>query len=86
MKKMVYKGHTKYLPMDHPMHGTDVRPIPPRLRACNWLKLWIDAGQTKVARMEGLNVFYALPYWGHLLINHILNPMHCFKNVVVSIW
>ena len=22
----------------------------------------------------------------HLLINHLLDPMHCFKNVAVSIW
>ena len=62
MKKMVYEVHTKYLPMDHPMRGTDVRPTPPRMRACDWLKLWTNARQTKVARMKGLNAFYALPY------------------------
>ena len=86
MKKMVYKGHTKYLPMDHPMRGTDVRPIPPKMKACNWLKLWIDARQTQVPRMKGLNAFFALPYWEHLLINHLLDPMHCFKNVEMSMW
>ena len=86
MKKMVYKGHTKYLPMDHPMRGTDVRPIPPKMRACNWLKLWTDARQIEVVGMKGLNAFYALPYWEHLLINHPLDPMHCFPNVAIAIW
>ena len=36
--------------------------------------------------MKGINAFYALPYWVNLLINHFLDPMHCFKNVVVSMW
>ena len=62
MKNMVYEGHTNYLPMDHPMRGKDVRPIPPKMRAYNWLNLWRDAGQTQVVGMKGLNAFYALPY------------------------
>ena len=86
MKKMVYKGHTKYLPTDHSMHGIGVRSIPPRMRACDWLKLWTNAGQIEVAGMKGLNAFYALPYLEHLLINHLLDLMHYFKNVAVSVW
>ena len=61
MKKMVYQGHTKYLPVDHPMRGPDVRPVPARMRACNWLKLWTDAREADLAGIKGLNAFYALP-------------------------
>ena len=68
------------------MRVTDVRPIPPKMRACNWLKLWTNARQTQVVGMIKLNVFYALPYCKHILISHQLDPMHCFKNVAMSIW
>ena len=36
--------------------------------------------------MKRLNAFYGLPYWEDLLINHLLDPMHVFKNVGVAIW
>ena len=75
-----------YLPMDHPILGTDVRPIPPRMRACNWLKLWTNAGQTQVPKMKGIITFYALPYWRKFLINNLLDPMHIFKNVARILW
>jgi hypothetical protein len=30
-------------------------------------------------------VFYELPYWEHLKIGHLLDPMHIFKNVSSSL-
>ena len=36
--------------------------------------------------MKGVNTFSALPYWEELLINHLLDPMHIFKNVAQQIW
>ena len=30
--------------------------------------------------------FYELPYWKHLKISHLLDPMHIFKNVSSSLW
>ena len=30
--------------------------------------------------------FYELPYWEHLKIAHLLDPMHIFKNVSSSLW
>ena len=65
MKKMVYKGHKKYLLIDHPMHGENVRSIPHKMRACDWSKLWIDARKIEVVGIKLLNAFYALPYWKH---------------------
>ena len=36
--------------------------------------------------MKTLNCFHSLPYWHKLLINHLLDPMHIFKNVSQVIW
>jgi len=31
-------------------------------------------------------IFYELPYWEHLKISHLLDPVHIFKNVSTSLW
>jgi hypothetical protein len=31
-------------------------------------------------------VFYELPYWEHLKIIHLLDPMHILKNISSSLW
>ena len=31
-------------------------------------------------------VFYELPYWEHLKISHLLDPMHIFKNDSSYLW
>jgi hypothetical protein len=36
--------------------------------------------------MKKKSIFYELPYWKDLLISHLLNPMHIFKNVADSIF
>ena len=36
--------------------------------------------------MKRLSIFHTLPYWGDLLINHLLDPMHIFKNVGEVLW
>ena len=36
--------------------------------------------------MKTLNCFHSLPYWHKLLINHLLNPVHIFKNVSQLVW
>jgi len=37
-------------------------------------------------RMRKKFAFYELPYWKHLKISHLLDPMHIFKNVSSSSW
>jgi hypothetical protein len=32
-------------------------------------------------RMKRQFVFYVLPYWEHLKISHLLDPMHILKNI-----
>jgi hypothetical protein len=36
--------------------------------------------------MKNKFVFYELPYWEHLKIFHLIDPMHIFKNVSSSLW
>ena len=36
--------------------------------------------------MKRLSIFHQLPYWDDLLINHLLDPMHIFKNIVDMLW
>jgi hypothetical protein len=31
--------------------------------------------------MKRKSIFYELPYWKDILISHLLDPMHIFKNV-----
>jgi hypothetical protein len=33
-----------------------------------------------------LSIFFRLPYWCDLKVNHLLDPMHIFKNVTSSIF
>ena len=87
LKKMVYEGHTKYLPMDHHLRGRYQREIPKTMTVADWKTAWDDNDDgASLAGIKGVNIFYTLPYWGELLIHHLLDPMHCFKNVAVAIW
>ena len=36
--------------------------------------------------MNMKSIFYELPYWEHINISHLLDPMHIFKNVSSSLW
>ena len=36
--------------------------------------------------MKCLNCFHELPYWHKLLITHLLDPMHMFKNIPEILW
>ena len=36
--------------------------------------------------MTRYSIFFCLPYWSELKINHLLDPLHIFKNVAQQIW
>ena len=36
--------------------------------------------------MKRKSIFYELPYWDHLKVSHLLDPMHIFKNVSCYFW
>ena len=51
----------------------------------DWKQAWESGKEFPQQGMKGVNAFYALTYSEELLINHLLDPMHCFKNVVVVV-
>lgn len=84
LKKMVYEGHRRFLPNDHPLRGGFLGAA---------LKTWSMSSQYNAwqenpgyIRMKRLSIFHELPYWRKLLINHLLDPMHIFKNVGQILW
>ena len=36
--------------------------------------------------MKRKSVFYELPFWKHLKISHLPDPIHILKNVLSSLW
>ena len=36
--------------------------------------------------MKRKSIFYELPYWEHLKISHLLDPIHILINVSSSLW
>ena len=71
------------------LHEGNLRRVPLRphlLIATDWKKKWENAGNTPCPGMKRLSIFHTLPYWDKLLINHLLDPMHIFKNIGETIW
>ena len=89
LHKVVYEGHRKYFDKDNSMLRNVVEPKPKVWKAKDWYDHWMTCEpnkKKKIPRMKALNCFHTLPYWHHLLINHLLDPMHIFKNVACVIW
>ena len=84
LRKVVYEGHQKYFDRRRNVH--DAKPH--IWRAKYWFEHWEKRDEigTKIAGMKTLNYVHSLPYWQELLINHLLDPMHTFKNVSQAIW
>lgn len=52
----------------------------------DWEAYWNGMESPPPPGMTRYSIFYRLPYWAHLKINHLLDPMHIFKNVAQGIW
>ena len=86
MKKIVYEGHKKYLPENHPLRDGFIGRPPRMWKAVDWRTCWeLDPLQAPPG-MKRLSIFHQLPYWNDLLINHLLDPMHIFKNIAEVLW
>lgn len=96
LKKVVYEGHRKYFD-EGCSKRRNVRDVKPTVwKAKDWFEHWEKSDQMKASTssskkkmnpgMKTLNCFHSLPYWHNLLINHLLDPMHIFKNVSQLIW
>ena len=84
LRKMIYQGHKRFLPDNHTLRGGFLG------RAS---KMWSVEAQYSAWQenpglygMKRLSIFHTLPYWKKLLINHLLDPMHIFKNVGQILW
>ena len=58
----------------------------PHMGPRDWLCVWVKSDVRPAQGMKRLSIFYRLPYWKNLLIAQLLDPMHIFKNVGVSLW
>ena len=56
------------------------------MKASDWKRMWDAEMGCPPAGMKRLSIFHDLPYWSELLINHLVDPMHIFKNVGEMIW
>ena len=56
------------------------------MRPSDWQEYWNGATSHPPPGMSRYSIFFRLHYWAHLKINHLLNPMHIFKNVAQNIW
>ncbi|MCO5547710.1 hypothetical protein L7F22_001161 [Adiantum nelumboides] len=87
LNKVVYEDHRKYL--------DEGCSKPYVWNAKDWFDHWQKSALVETSNsrskkntpgMRTLNCFHSLPYWHKLLINHLLDPMHIFKNVSHAKW
>ena len=53
---------------------------------CDDLELFDTYVEKFPIGMKSKSIFYNFPYWEHIKIIHLLDPMHIFKNVSSSLW
>ena len=96
LSKIVYLGHTKFLPMSHDMRYDpllysslespfgDRHETPSATTFAHWKDV-ADAcevaGYRKDSGLTRWSILNTLPYWGELKIRHLLDPMHIEGNV-----
>ena len=96
LNKIVYLGHTKFLPMSHEMRNDpllfsslempfgDWRNIPFATTFADWKKVADECevdGDFKDSGLTRWGILNTLPHWGELKIRHLLDPMHIEGNV-----
>ena len=87
LRKTVYQGHCRYLPDNHVLRDCNIgQQARNPLKASDWKMAWQESGNSPLPGMKRLSILHDLPYWGDLLINHLLDPMHIFKNVGELLW
>ncbi|KAI5074065.1 hypothetical protein GOP47_0012078, partial [Adiantum capillus-veneris] len=86
LKKQIYEGHQAYLPENHVLRDGFLGREPPRMSAQAWLEQKEMCVDGLPPGMKRLSLWYELPYWPRLMINHLLDPMHIFKNVGNLLW
>lgn len=86
LKKMIYEGHRAHLPDGHDFREGFLGRRPPRMCAKEWEDMKLRCHEGLPDGMKRFSILFELPYWTSLLINHLLDPMHIFKNVGSLLW
>lgn len=89
LNKNVYEGHKKYYDVNNPKRQNVTATKPKVWGAKEWYEHWENHASIRIRKVPGmkcLNCFHVLPYWHTLLITHLLDPMHIFKNVATIVW
>lgn len=83
---MIYEGHQAYLPDGHEFREGFLGRRPPHMCTKEWkdMKSWYH--ESLLDRMKRFSILFELPCSTSLLINHLLDPMHIFKNVGSLLW
>jgi hypothetical protein len=55
-------------------------------RDCRMFAAQLGVFALSVCLICRLSIFFELPYKEDLKINHLLDPMHIFKNVATTVW
>ena len=83
---MIYEGHQAYLPDRHEFREGFLGRRPPHMCAKEWEDMKSHYHKSLPDGMKRFSILFELPYWTSLLINHLLDPMHIFKNVGSLLW
>lgn len=93
LNKVIYPNNHRFLPTTHSKYVPPSNGIVPlHWNMHDWAKHWEDHhAQSPLPKglpkgMSRYSILLTLPYWAHLKIQHLLDPMHVFKNVGQSIW
>ncbi|MCO5563467.1 hypothetical protein L7F22_017109 [Adiantum nelumboides] len=86
LKKMIYQGRRAYLSEAHPGREGFLEHRPLHMTAKDWQLMKQRHHEGLPPGMKRFSILYELPYWTSLRINHLLDPMHIFKNVGSLLW
>ena len=91
--KVIYPNNHRFLPTSHSKYTPPSNGIEPlHLNMHDWAKYWEEhhaQSPPPLALPKGMSrysILLTLPYWTNLKIQHLLDPMHVFKNVGQAIW
>ena len=87
LNKVIYENHHRFFPCNHSKFKPSFKGVPShRMSVGDWQVYWNGMETPPLPGMTRSSIFFLLPYWTQLKINHLLDPMLIFKNVSQKIW
>ena len=91
--KVIYPNNHRFLPCSHSKYVPPSNGMEPfQWNMADWAKHWeehhaqIPPPNGPPKGMSRHSILLTLPYWAQLKVQHLLDPMHVFKNVGQAIW